>query len=733
MTKAPGTAAIAALILMLALALPGAAQNQETAPQTAAPPAQTDPAAPTAAPADSGSGTGTETRSDTAAANTPDAPTISPSETPAPVLPPVSDVPLATQALDLGTGLGHDLAGITREQITALVRELSRLSSADALAGTIWQALAAAELASLVTSIVVTVGTSLLLSAALTHWRRRPVGRKGTLARLQGTAIATALRLVALGGAWAVGLGVASWMSALTGQLFVLQTLYLSAFALFGLARAALAIVASPEAETGRSLSWVAPGLQRAIYRNAILPLGIVIQGMMFVAPGLREIAGLAVLRPMRVLVATLALLAALWGITRVVRAAKALRATDLVPDPAAPPTGGTRRASILLTRTPGLWAWPASLAALHAWLVTITMPALAGQIVLSALGGTVAALILVAAGLRLWGESGLDDMAGTDLPPPIQDDYAPLKQAGAALGAGLLLALAAVALLAGWGLIDPLALATSAAVQAGFWRLVSAGLVLAGAGALWLALSALFDRWLATALPGRREYNRRRTLLRLFRNAFGFAVIVIALMLALAQLGLDVAPLLAGAGVVGIAVGFGAQKLVQDIITGIFIQIENAVNEGDVVEVAGLSGGVERVSIRSIRLRALDGTLHVVPFSAVTTVSNMTRDFSAHVAEFPIAGEVPVAAVAEAMRSAFAQLEASDLGAELRGDIDLQGITAMAEGVYTFRALLRTAPAAQWAVGRRFTQLARIELAQRNIDSPPAPRRMLFTSPSDA
>ncbi len=96
-----------------------------------------------------------------------------------------------------------------------------------------------------------------------------------------------------------------------------------------------------------------------------------------------------------------------------------------------------------------------------------------------------------------------------------------------------------------------------------------------------------------------------------------------------LSEIGVNIAPLLAGAGVIGIAVGFGSQKLVQDLITGLFLLLENAMQVGDVVTLGGLTGTVEALSIRTIRLRALDGCVHIIPFSAVTTVTNQTRDYS--------------------------------------------------------------------------------------------------------
>ena len=119
------------------------------------------------------------------------------------------------------------------------------------------------------------------------------------------------------------------------------------------------------------------------------------------------------------------------------------------------------------------------------------------------------------------------------------------------------------------------------------------------------------------------------RTLLPMLRTVLGGAILVFVVLNALSQLGVNVAPLLAGAGVVGVAIGFGSQTLVRDVITGIFLLFEDAVAVGDVVQLGGLSGVVEHLSIRSIKLRAQDGSVHIIPFSAVTTVTNMTRDFA--------------------------------------------------------------------------------------------------------
>ena len=143
--------------------------------------------------------------------------------------------------------------------------------------------------------------------------------------------------------------------------------------------------------------------------------------------------------------------------------------------------------------------------------------------------------------------------------------------------------------------------------------------------------LGSLQHRDRAPARPLAREgayarAARLRTLLPMLRTALIVTILTIAGLTALSAVGVNIAPLLAGAGIVGIAVGFGSQKLVQDVVTGVFLLLENAMQVGDFVTVSGLSGTVENLSVRSIRLRAGDGSVHIIPFSAVTSVTNTNR-----------------------------------------------------------------------------------------------------------
>ena len=139
-------------------------------------------------------------------------------------------------------------------------------------------------------------------------------------------------------------------------------------------------------------------------------------------------------------------------------------------------------------------------------------------------------------------------------------------------------------------------------------------------AGAIWLALTSWVDYRLNPDV-GAAASAREVTLLTLLRNAATIALIVLTLMFALSEIGLNIGPLIASAGVLGLAIGFGAQKMVQDIITGIFIQFENAINVGDVISVNGTTGTVEKLSVRSVTLRDVAGTVHLIPFSSVDMV----------------------------------------------------------------------------------------------------------------
>jgi small conductance mechanosensitive channel len=190
--------------------------------------------------------------------------------------------------------------------------------------------------------------------------------------------------------------------------------------------------------------------------------------------------------------------------------------------------------------------------------------------------------------------------------------------------------------------------------------------------------------------------------------------------MIALSELGLNIGPLIASAGVLGLAIGFGAQKLVQDVITGVFIQLENAMNVGDVVTVGGITGVVEKLTIRSVALRDLQGTVHVIPFSSVDMVSNFMKGFSFHVADLGIAYREDVADGKAAMEAAFDELAADpELGSDVIGPMEWFGVNELGDSAVVLRARIRTRPGKQWGVGRAFNELVKRHCDARGVEIP--------------
>lgn len=276
---------------------------------------------------------------------------------------------------------------------------------------------------------------------------------------------------------------------------------------------------------------------------------------------------------------------------------------------------------------------------------------------------------------------------------------------------------------------------------------------IIMAATAFWLVVASWIEYRLNLGQDGASvaASSRERTLLTIFRNAFTIALVVMVSMITLSELGLDIGPLLAGAGVLGLAIGFGAQKLVQDVITGIFIQLENAMNTGDVVAVGGTSGVVEKLTVRSVGIRDLSGTYHLIPFSSVDTVSNFMRGFSFHVGEYGVAYRENVDDVIEVLKKAFEELKADPAFApSILGDMEVHGITEFAESSVTVRIRIKTLPGQHWGLGRHFNGLVKkyfdaagIEIPFPHVtlyfgedkkgEAPPAPIRIIGNQGGDA
>jgi small conductance mechanosensitive channel len=219
----------------------------------------------------------------------------------------------------------------------------------------------------------------------------------------------------------------------------------------------------------------------------------------------------------------------------------------------------------------------------------------------------------------------------------------------------------------------------------------------------------------------------RLRTLLPMFRTTLMVTVCLVAGLLVLSEIGVNIAPLLAGAGVIGLAIGFGSQKLVQDIITGLFLLLENAMQVGDVVTLGGMTGTVENLSIRTIRLRSVDGSVHIVPFSAVTTVTNSTRDYGFAVVDVSVGVNEEPDHIADVLKDIAAKMRTeSPWRGLILADLEVMGVDKFLATVWVMRVRIKTLPASRWSVGREINRRIQITFDELAIESPMTSYRAL-------
>jgi small conductance mechanosensitive channel len=249
--------------------------------------------------------------------------------------------------------------------------------------------------------------------------------------------------------------------------------------------------------------------------------------------------------------------------------------------------------------------------------------------------------------------------------------------------------------------------------------QLLSVLLIATCFAVVWLAFTSWVDYRL-NPFVGSVPTPREITLLSLLKNAVTVAVILLGTFVSLAQLGMNIGPLLASAGVIGLAISFGAQRMVEDILSGIFIQAEGAMNVGDVVDVAGTVGTVEKLTVRSVTLRDLSGVVHVIPFSSAAKVSNYMRDYAYHVADIGVAYREDLGEVRRAMQDAFDALRADpEHGKDVLDELEWFGVNAFGASEVTMRARIKTSPGAQWAIGRAYNQLVKDIFDARGIEIP--------------
>jgi small conductance mechanosensitive channel len=222
------------------------------------------------------------------------------------------------------------------------------------------------------------------------------------------------------------------------------------------------------------------------------------------------------------------------------------------------------------------------------------------------------------------------------------------------------------------------------------------------------------------TGLDVIERTKRAQTLGRILQKTLAIVVVVIAVLMVLRELDLDITPVLTGAGIVGLAVGFGAQTLVRDVISGFFLILEDQVRVGDVAVVNGTGGLVEAINLRTIVLRDEQGTVHVFPNGEIKTLANMSKDFAFYVITVGVSYSDDPERVAEAIRDAGASmLQDSDFQTNILAPIEVYGVDAFEADRLMVKARIKTVPQKQWLVGRELQKRIVRLFRERGIQVP--------------
>jgi len=229
-----------------------------------------------------------------------------------------------------------------------------------------------------------------------------------------------------------------------------------------------------------------------------------------------------------------------------------------------------------------------------------------------------------------------------------------------------------------------------------------------------------LFRQRIAQRFSDREQIKRAETLGRVFRYIVTVTISLIAVVLVLSELGVSVAPILGAAGVVGLAVGFGAQSLVKDYFTGFFILLENQLTRGDVVEIGGKAGLVEDVTLRYVRLRDYSGNVHYVPNNLITSVTNMSRGFAQSVIDVGVAYREDTDQVVEVMRAVGRELRADEtFGPKILDDLEIAGVDQWADSAVVLRCRFKVLPLEQWGVRREYLRRLKQAFDRHGIEIP--------------
>jgi small-conductance mechanosensitive channel len=247
--------------------------------------------------------------------------------------------------------------------------------------------------------------------------------------------------------------------------------------------------------------------------------------------------------------------------------------------------------------------------------------------------------------------------------------------------------------------------------------------------------LSTFMSQKLIESTQGDVEAKKkRRTLVPLTATVIKYSALFAGILIALHAIGVNVTPILAGVGILSLAVGFGAQTLVKDIINGLFILVEDSLAIGDVVNIRGTGGVVEAVNLRTIWLRDLQGSVHIIPNSQVEMISNMTKDYAYYVLNVSVAYREDTDEVIAALQEIDADMRADPaLAADMLAPIEILGVDRFNDSAVVIAARLKTKPIKQWSVGREFNRRMKKLFDARNIEMPFPHRTIYWGGPTRA
>ncbi len=245
--------------------------------------------------------------------------------------------------------------------------------------------------------------------------------------------------------------------------------------------------------------------------------------------------------------------------------------------------------------------------------------------------------------------------------------------------------------------------------------------------------LVSAFHQRLKDKTASAEEQRRIATLERVFGYVASVVIWVVTIMLVLSELGISIAPILATAGVAGLAIGFGAQSLVKDYFTGFVMLVENQIRVGDIVDIANKTGAVEELTLRYVRLRDYSGAVHFVPNGIITSVSNMSRDFAFAVVDVGVGYEAELETVFQVMRRTAEDLRADpDFSGRILEGLEIAGVDQWAESSVMIRARLKVVALEQASVRREYLRRLKTAFDAHGIDIP-YPHRTVVQLPASS